>query len=523
MTQDALFLVAVAVIAGYMMRLALKLAPLTSEFPLKTLFATLLSVAVALADILPYHVGDDLRLLALIVGPLYAFGPLLSVGLARIRRYRLAATLISILYWTQDGRSAVSRLPAQVALQRGDVNEALELIPEADQIMLAQAYALREEWERIVGLDLPTEGDRSFMGDAVRIEALLHLDRREEARRALERLRTRWESGPQGPLGYRSLRLSEARLAAERGDLAALRDFLGQPLPGVPAHLMLALLARGAESAQRHEEAGNLYQRAYSAAPEALRSRYARRLHALGFETPPPVAATGRPTATYSLAGGLVLAFLAQLWLNAAVGPLAAGGTSFEASSLAAGFLLGLPTLPEAGAWWRYLSYSMIHGHLVHIGFNIWVLLELGRTYEARAGKENLIASFVLGTAMGALITAIAHDTGPLVLLGASGGVLGIAGALLGDTLAGRNGADRALAGGLLRWMGLIALLSVAIPNVSLWGHVGGVVGGLLWGFLRLGLPPGRAIDAAAAAISMALLVVALFHSAALAMRLVNL
>lgn len=523
MTQDALFLVAVAVIAGYMMRLALKLAPFTSEFPLKTLFASLLSAAVALADLMPYRVGDDLRLLALIIGPLYAFGPLLSVGLARMKRYQLAAGLISLLYWTQDGRSAVSRLPAQAALQRGDVDEALKLIPDADQIMLAQAYALRGEWERIVGLDLPVHGDRSFLGDAVRIEALLHLGRYDRAREVLEELRARWESGSQGPLGYRSLRLSEARLAAERGDLAALREFLGQPLTGVPAHVMLALLGRGAEMAQRLDEAGDLYQRAYSAAPEALRPRYTRRLHDLGFEPPPPLPAARKPSATYALAVALVLAFLAQLWLDAIVGPLAAAGTGFEASSLAAGFLLGLPTLPEAGAWWRYLSYSMIHGHLVHIGFNVWVLLELGRTYEARAGRENLLASFVLGTAMGAVITAMAHDSGPLVLLGASGGVLGIAGALLADTLGGRSGPDRALAGGLLRWMGLIALLSVAIPNVSLWGHVGGVVGGLLWGFLRLGLPPGRAIDAAAAAISLALLVVALFHSAALALRLVNL
>ena len=42
----------------------------------------------------------------------------------------------------------------------------------------------------------------------------------------------------------------------------------------------------------------------------------------------------------------------------------------------------------------------------------------------------------------------------------ASGGVLGVAGALLADALRGRSSGDRALTRGLLQWVALIALLS---------------------------------------------------------------
>jgi rhomboid protease GluP len=377
-----------------------------------------------------------------------------------------------------------------------------------------------------VALDFPRTGDRSFLGDALRIEALLRLGRFDQAQHALARLRERWQAGPQGPLGYRSLRLSEARIAAERGDLAALRELLDQQLPGVPAHLLLALLARGAERSLRGEDAVRLYQQAYAAAPAGVRPRYAWRLGELGAEAPAAVGRGAAAGATYLLAAGLVLAYLAQLVLDGLVGPFAASGGGFKASSLAAGFLVGLPGLPEADAWWRYLSYALVHGNLVHIGFNVWVLVEIGRMYERRRGRESLLSSFVLGTAAGALLTALVQEAGsagpgqPLVLVGASGGVLGIAGALLLEAWRGRAGADRALAGGLLRWMALIALLSVVVPNVSLWGHVGGALGGLLWGLLLQRLSPSRALTALAGAVSLALLLVALTQATALALRL---
>jgi membrane associated rhomboid family serine protease len=522
-TQSALLLVGVAVVAGYLLRLALRLAPPASEFPLKTLLASLLSAAVAFAEVLPYDVGDSLRAFTLVVGPVYAFGPLLAIGLARVGRYTPAEALVALLYWTADGRSGPRRLLAQVALQRGDVPAALRLIPEQDALMLAQAHALSESWQELLELELPRSGDNAFLGDEARVEALLALGRSREAERVIASMRARWEAGPQGPLGYRSLRLSEARLAAEHGDLAGLRELLVQPLVGVAAHRMMAVLARGAERAGRPDEAAHLYRQAFTAAPVPLRPRYAARLAELGAGVPLEVGEPARPLATYGLAAALVLAFLGQSLLDASVGPFGAGGQGIRASALAAAFLVELPGLPAADAWWRYLSYALVHGNLLHIGFNVWVLVDLGRIFEARRGRRGLISAFVLGTATGAFVTAAVQTGSPLVLVGASGGVLGIAGALLADAWASRTSADRTLATGLLRWMGLIVLMSLAIPNVSLWGHVGGVLGGLLWGFLRQGVGDREALLSFAAAASLALLLVALARAILLALRLATL
>jgi rhomboid protease GluP len=190
------------------------------------------------------------------------------------------------------------------------------------------------------------------------------------------------------------------------------------------------------------------------------------------------------------------------------VGTLGVGRFALDASSVAAAFALGIPGFPEAGAWWRFLSYAFVHGGLVHVGFNLWVLVDIGRIYETRRGWGSLLAAFVAGTAMGSYLTGLAQAGQTVLLVGASGGVLGVAGALLADVLRSRDASDRVLLRGLAQWMVLIALLSVVVPNVSLWGHVGGVVGGVLWGFVRQGLPRDSRVDVVAgvlAAVALAL------------------
>ncbi|MDQ3458400.1 MAG: rhomboid family intramembrane serine protease, partial [Deinococcota bacterium] len=192
---------------------------------------------------------------------------------------------------------------------------------------------------------------------------------------------------------------------------------------------------------------------------------------------------------------GLALALLAaygvQTWLERALGP--------DAAHAAAAFLLNFSQVPESDAPWRYLSTAFVHASLgssfglLHVGFNVWVLFDLGRLYEARRHWGSLLAAFVFGTAAGAYLTSVMQAGDQLVLVGASGGVLGVAGALLADTLNSKNPYDRSLTRSLLQWVAIIMVLSVAIPQVSLWGHAGGLLGGLLWGFLRQGLGPANA------------------------------
>jgi len=497
MSQLLLLLAVLAVLGLYGVRWTGRLAPLTSELPLKTLLATALCALTVGLGLGGGPVSPALYALAIALGSLFILAPFVLSALARWRLYRAAAVLADLLYWTQAGRAGIRRLLAQVALQQADGERALELLPEGGDLLRAQAYALLGRWREVLTLDLPEQGEDAFLGSAARAEALLELGDEAAAEAELRAMERRWQAQGQGPLGYRSIKLTQARLHAHRGDLGAARRELGTPLPGLPPYRVLETLALAAERAGDAQAASQLYAQAYAYAPPGRKARLGEALGRYG-KTP---AETPRPrvsVATFALSAALVALYGVQLWVNARYGD--------RAWALVAGFLTLPSDAPGAAAPWRYLSYAYVHGGPLHIGLNTWVLVDIGRLYEARRPWGSLLTAFVFGTAMGAYLTLVAQGGGPPGVVGASGGVLGVAGALLADTLRGRGPRDRLLTRSLLQWVGFIVIFSLAIPNVSLWGHVGGLVGGLLWGFVRQGLPATRRLDLAAGIVSLLLL-----------------
>ena len=507
MSQAALFFIVIALSGVFSLRWALKLAPFSNEFTLKIGLATLVSIGLG-AALLQLQLTPFLTVMLAIVVSAYIFTPILLSSLARNTRYTLASRVSEALFWREDGRDVAKRLLAQVALQHGDAEAARRLVThDANALFLAQVYALEEDWDALIALDIPTEGDNSALAYAARIEALLARERIFEAEAELSELRHRFEK-IQGPLHYRSVQLSEARIAAERGELATVQAQLSEPPAGTPAHILYSIAARAAEVAGNAATAVQLYRQAYLSAPVALRERYADKLESYNAELPIIEKTPRRQTTTIALALVLLAAYGVQVWLEGRYNP--------DVPRSLAAFLMGFPGVPQADAPWRYLSYGFLHGGIVHIGFNLWVLFDIGRLYEARRGGANLLAAFVLGTILGAYLTVIAQSGQQLVLVGASGGILGIAGALLADTLRGATPQDKLLTRSLVQWMAIIVVFSFAVPGVSLWGHVGGVVGGLLWGFVRQGLPKSATLDKAAGALAILLMVYAVGSSALL-------
>ena len=503
MSQEQLLL-AILIATGLLAsRYLVRLAPALSELPLKTLLATALA-ALALASgfgLLPLPFVTPLALLAAL---LFILVPLSLPTLVRARLDRLAAALITLLYWTPAGRHGLYRLLAQTALQRGDHAVALRYLGGAeDDLLRAQAYALQERWEEVLALTLPSEGDNAYLGRAARIQAYLGLDRWKEAELELGNLEAHWQRGPQGPLGYRALTLSKARLQAAYGNFEATRQLLQTPLSGVTSYQLFDILALAAERAEQPSLAAQIYSQAYVNAPERQRARFAGKLKRYGQPLPAAVRRFGSATLTLTLV--IISSYLLQLLIDQRFGA--------NAGSITAGFLLNIPGIPEVDALWRMLSYAFVHGNLLHIAMNSWVLFDIGRVYESRRHWGSLLGAFVFGTAMGAYLTTIVQRHDQLILVGASAGVLGIVGALLADAWRSRHPQDRQLTRGLLQWIVIIGLFSL-LPGVSFWGHAGGLVGGLLWGFIRQGLPASQRIDLLVGGLSIGLLAYGLISAA---------
>jgi membrane associated rhomboid family serine protease len=140
----------------------------------------------------------------------------------------------------------------------------------------------------------------------------------------------------------------------------------------------------------------------------------------------------------------------------------------FENGALARPFLAD-------GEWWRLVTTGFLHVGPIHLLFNMLMLWWFGTPLENLLGRARFLAVYgvsVLAGSAGALL--LAPDT---LTVGASAGVFGI----LGAGLVLERGGIAVFGGAALVVVVLnLALTIVLRNNISLGGHVGGLLGGAL-------------------------------------------
>ncbi len=138
----------------------------------------------------------------------------------------------------------------------------------------------------------------------------------------------------------------------------------------------------------------------------------------------------------------------------------------------------------QYGQWWRVLTAGFIHGDITHIVFNMYALYIFGRATERFFGPVRFSAIYLLAL-LGGSVTVIMFDAGDSLTIGASGAILGLLGALAAyfwqhqQKIAGAKAQLTNLATTAAINLG-IGLL----PHVSFWGHLGGIVAGLMVGLV---------------------------------------
>ncbi len=138
----------------------------------------------------------------------------------------------------------------------------------------------------------------------------------------------------------------------------------------------------------------------------------------------------------------------------------------------------------EGGQYWRIITSGFLHGSVVHIGFNVFLLYMLGPQMEQGFGSLRFSLMYFGSLFGGALAVLLFDFTQPT--LGASGAVLGLAGAMF-MALWGRGVSPRESP-----VLGLVVLnlaLPLLVPGISFWGHFGGVVAGAALAFVLVTLP----------------------------------
>lgn len=146
-----------------------------------------------------------------------------------------------------------------------------------------------------------------------------------------------------------------------------------------------------------------------------------------------------------------------------------------------------------------FLTHSLLHGNLLHLGLNAVWLLAFGTAVTRRLGTARFLAFYAACAVVGGLTYVVLNPGSPVPMIGASGAISGLLGAVLRlvpePSAYGRaRGAlmplrDRRVLVFVLLWFavnlvfaraGLSGLPGASAESIAWEAHVGGFLAGLL-------------------------------------------
>jgi rhomboid protease GluP len=144
--------------------------------------------------------------------------------------------------------------------------------------------------------------------------------------------------------------------------------------------------------------------------------------------------------------------------------------------------LLKLGALPDNGQlhgeFWRIATYSFLHFNWLHLLLNVGLLFWVGRIVEQQVGPGRGALIYFVSALCSAAVILLVHTWHPKegAAVGASGGVFGLLGAAL--MISYRQTAEPRLK--MRLWIVLVTGFAVSLlPDISMAGHVGGIIGGV--------------------------------------------
>lgn len=135
------------------------------------------------------------------------------------------------------------------------------------------------------------------------------------------------------------------------------------------------------------------------------------------------------------------------------------------------------------GEWWRLVTAMFLHYGILHITMNMYALFSIGRMLEPFIGKWRFLALYMASGIAGSVASIWWHDGAASA--GASGAIMGTIGIL--GALATTNLIRQEIRMSLLKNIGISLLLTLGLGFsgiVDNAGHIGGLIGGAIGGYL---------------------------------------
>jgi len=136
---------------------------------------------------------------------------------------------------------------------------------------------------------------------------------------------------------------------------------------------------------------------------------------------------------------------------------------------------------------WRFVMAIFLHGSLMHIIFNMWVLMDIGPQIEELYGSARFLFIYVFTGIAGYGLSSLRgyHS------VGGSGALLGLIGVMLAITTGRRSASMQMLRSQIIRWLIYIAVWGLVFPGIDNYAHFGGLVAGFGLGKIMADRAPG--------------------------------
>ena len=139
------------------------------------------------------------------------------------------------------------------------------------------------------------------------------------------------------------------------------------------------------------------------------------------------------------------------------------------------------PYIFYRGEWWRLITAGYLHGGLLHILMNSWVLFDLGPQVNQAYGTPRFLSIYFLSSVTGYLASLY---WSPSVSIGASAALTGLIGAMIAFGTLERSALGAHLRRQYIQWVIYLLIFGLVIPNVDNAAHLGGLAGGFIVGYL---------------------------------------
>jgi membrane associated rhomboid family serine protease len=215
------------------------------------------------------------------------------------------------------------------------------------------------------------------------------------------------------------------------------------------------------------------------------------------------------PVVTQAIIAINVVVFIAETATGAPFGG-GGGGSVWNHGVLFGPFIgghfqfAGAPSFAGPHQYWRLLTSGFLHDGILHIALNMFFLWMMGPMIESAIGRVNYAATYLAALLAGSF-GALAF-TPQVPTVGASGAIFGVFGALL----------VIARSRGVSIWQSGLGL-TLSVKGISIGAHIGGLIAGVIIGFVILELGEKRRMKWAPLAVCVLIAVVSVIGAIAVA------